>query len=37
MELALAQGKKLYDKREAEKRRVLDREMEEAVRERVRR
>jgi SsrA-binding protein len=36
LELGLAQGKKLYDKREAEKRRVLDREMEEAVRERVR-
>jgi SsrA-binding protein len=37
LELGLAQGKKLYDKREAEKRRVLDREMEEAVRERARR
>ncbi len=32
LELGLAQGKKLYDKREAEKRRTLDREMEEAVR-----
>jgi SsrA-binding protein len=32
LELGLAQGKKLYDKREVEKRRTLDREMEEAVR-----
>jgi len=32
LELGLAQGKKLYDKREAERRRTLDREMEEAVR-----
>lgn len=32
LELGLAQGKKLYDKREAEKRRTLDREVEEAVR-----
>ena len=31
VELALVQGKKLYDKREAEKTRELDREMEAAV------
>ena len=31
LEIALAQGKKLYDKREAAKRRILDREAEEAV------
>jgi SsrA-binding protein len=31
VEIALAQGKKLYDKREAEKRRELDREVEDAV------
>ncbi|HXO18884.1 MAG TPA: SsrA-binding protein SmpB [Thermoanaerobaculia bacterium] len=31
MEIALAQGKKLYDKRAAEKKKVMDREMEEAV------
>ena len=30
-EIALAQGKKLYDKREAARRRILDREAEEAV------
>lgn len=30
-EIALAQGKKLYDKREAAKRRILDREAEEAI------
>jgi SsrA-binding protein len=33
VELALVQGKKLYDKREAEKTRELDREMEAAVKE----
>jgi SsrA-binding protein len=33
VEIALAQGKKLYDKREAAKRRILDREAEEAVKE----
>lgn len=32
MEIALAQGKKLYDKRRAEKEKVVDREMREAVR-----
>jgi len=31
VEIALAQGKKLYDKREAERRRELDREVEDAV------
>jgi len=31
VEIALAQGKKLYDKREAAKRRILDREAEEAI------
>jgi SsrA-binding protein len=31
VEVALVQGKKLYDKREAEKTRELDREMEAAV------
>ncbi len=36
LEIALAQGKKQYDKREAEKRRVLDREAEEAIRARRR-
>lgn len=30
-ELALAQGKKLWDKREAAKKRILDREAEEAI------
>lgn len=30
-EIALAQGKKLYDKREAARRRILDREAEEAI------
>jgi SsrA-binding protein len=33
VEIALVQGKKLYDKREAEKTRELDREMEAAVKE----
>jgi SsrA-binding protein len=32
LELGLAKGKKVYDKRETERRRTLDREMEEAVR-----
>ncbi len=32
LELGLAKGKKLHDKRETERRRTLDREMEEAVR-----
>jgi SsrA-binding protein len=31
VELALAQGKKLYDKRETERRRTADREVEEAI------
>jgi SsrA-binding protein len=31
VEIALAQGKKLYDKREVARRRILDREAEEAV------
>jgi SsrA-binding protein len=31
LEIALAQGKKLYDKRQAAKQRILDREAEEAV------
>jgi SsrA-binding protein len=31
VELALAQGKKLYDKRRAEKEKVVKREMEEAL------
>jgi SsrA-binding protein len=31
LEVALAQGKKLYDKRQAAKQRILDREAEEAV------
>ena len=30
-ELALVRGKKLYDKRETEKRKTLDREMRQAV------
>lgn len=34
VEIALAQGKKLYDKRQAEKAKTLDREAEEAVKER---
>jgi SsrA-binding protein len=34
LEIALAQGKKLYDKREAERRRLLDREAEEAMKHR---
>lgn len=34
VEIALAQGKKLYDKRQAERARTLDREAEEAVKER---
>lgn len=36
LEIALAQGKKLYDKRQAAKQRILDREAEEAVSERRR-
>jgi SsrA-binding protein len=35
VEIALAQGKKLYDKREAEKRKELDREAAAAVKERI--
>jgi len=34
VELALAQGKKLYDKRQTERAKTLDREAEEAVKER---
>ena len=34
MEIGLARGKKLYDKREASKRRDAKREMEQALRER---
>jgi SsrA-binding protein len=33
VELALAQGKKLYDKRQAERTKTLDREAEEAIKE----
>jgi SsrA-binding protein len=33
VEIALAQGKKLYDKREAEKRKELDREASDAIKE----
>ena len=32
VELALAQGKKLYDKRQVERQKILDREAEEAIR-----
>ena len=35
VEIALAQGKKLYDKRESEKRKELDREAAAAVKERI--
>ena len=34
VEIALARGKKLWDKRETERRKVMDREAEEAIRER---
>jgi SsrA-binding protein len=33
-EIALAKGKKNYDKREAERRKTIDREVQQAVRER---